>query len=38
VLGFLLKEFFGNAPINALVIGGASLLLAGACMLRVRDD
>jgi maltose/moltooligosaccharide transporter len=38
VLGFLLKELFGNAPINALVIGGTSLLLAGACMLRVRDN
>ncbi|MEO6688697.1 MAG: MFS transporter [Dokdonella sp.] len=37
VLGFMVKEFFGNAPIGALVIGGASLLLAGACMLRVRE-
>ncbi|MEO5625370.1 MAG: MFS transporter [Dokdonella sp.] len=38
VLGFLIKEFFGDAPIGALVIGGASLLLAGACMLRVREN
>ena len=37
VLGFLLKTFFGNASINALLIGGVSLLLAGLCMLRVKE-
>jgi len=37
VLGFLLKTFFGNAPINALLIGGVSLLLAGLCMLRIEE-
>ena len=37
VLGFLLKTFFGNASINALLIGGISLLLAGLCMLRVKE-
>ena len=37
VLGFLLKTFFGNAPINALLIGGASLIVAGLCTLRVRE-
>ncbi|HJR72426.1 MAG TPA: MFS transporter [Luteimonas sp.] len=35
VLGFLLKTFFGNAPIWALMIGGVSLLLAALCVLRV---
>lgn len=37
VLGFLLKTFFGNASINALLIGGVSLLLAGLCMLRIKE-
>ena len=35
VLGFLLKTFFGNAPIYALLIGGVSLLLAALCVMRV---
>jgi len=38
VLGFLLKTFFGNAPINALLIGGASLIIAGLCTLRVKEN
>ncbi|SFN10274.1 MFS transporter [Dokdonella immobilis] len=37
VLGVLLKTFFGNEPIYALVLGGASFLIAGLCMLRVPD-
>ena len=37
VLGFLLKTFFGNAPINALLVGGISLIVAGLCTLRVRE-
>lgn len=37
LLGFLLKTFFGNAPIAALGIGGASLILAGLCTLRVSE-
>jgi maltose/moltooligosaccharide transporter len=37
VLGFLLKTFFGTAPINALLIGGVSLIVAGLCTLRVRE-
>jgi len=37
VLGFLLKTFFGNAPLNALLIGGASLVVAGVCTLRVTE-
>ncbi len=38
LLGFLLKTFFGNQPINALVIGGISLIIAGICVLRVREE
>lgn len=37
LLGFLLKVFFGGAPIYALVIGGISLIVAGLCVLRVRE-
>ena len=37
LLGFLLKTFLGGAPINALAIGGISLIVAGLCVLRVRD-
>ena len=37
VLGFLLKTFFANAPINALLIGGVSLIVAGVCTLRVKE-
>jgi maltose/moltooligosaccharide transporter len=36
VLGFLLKTFFGGAPIYALAVGGVSLMLAGVFTLRVR--
>ena len=35
VLGVLLKTFFGNQPIYALAIGGASFIVAGLCMLRL---
>jgi maltose/moltooligosaccharide transporter len=35
VLGLLLREFFDLQPIYGLVIGGASLLVAGAVTLRV---
>jgi len=35
VLGFLLRTLFGGAPIYALVLGGASFLLAGILVLRV---
>jgi maltose/moltooligosaccharide transporter len=38
VLGFLLKTFFGGAPINALLIGGLSLIVAGLCTLRVKEN
>jgi len=36
VLGLLLKTLLGNAPIHALAVGGVSLFVAGACVLRVR--
>ncbi|MET0755474.1 MAG: MFS transporter [Pseudoxanthomonas sp.] len=38
LLGFLLKTFFGNQPIDALMIGGASLIVAGLCVLRVHKE
>lgn len=37
LLGFLLKTFFNNEPIYALVIGAVSLLLAGLAVLRVAE-
>lgn len=38
ILGFLLKQLFGNQPIWALVIGGASMIIAGLLVLRVRES
>ncbi|MDR0184004.1 MFS transporter [Lysobacter arvi] len=37
LLGFLLKHFFGGEPIQALTIGGISLIVAGLCVLRVQE-
>jgi maltose/moltooligosaccharide transporter len=37
VLGLLLKLFFHGQPIYALALGGASLIVAGVCTLRVRE-
>jgi maltose/moltooligosaccharide transporter len=37
VLGFLVKRFFGEQAIYALLIGGASLVLAAALTLLVED-
>jgi maltose/moltooligosaccharide transporter len=37
LLGFLLKVFFGGQPLQALVIGGISLVVAGLCVLRVAE-
>jgi maltose/moltooligosaccharide transporter len=37
VLGFLLKTLFSGQPIYALAIGGASLFVAGLCVLRVEE-
>jgi maltose/moltooligosaccharide transporter len=36
VLGELLNRCFHGQPVWALAVGGASLLLAGLCTLRVR--
>ena len=37
LLGFLLKSFLGGEPIQALAIGGISLIVAGLCVLRVDE-
>jgi maltose/moltooligosaccharide transporter len=37
VLGVLLRSFFHAQPIYALMLGGASLLIAGLCVLRVEE-
>ncbi len=37
VLGVLLKWFLGDQPLYALVLGGISLVIAGLCVLRVRE-
>lgn len=37
LLGFLLKTLFGGHPVYALAIGGASMIVAGLCVLRVRE-
>jgi maltose/moltooligosaccharide transporter len=38
VLGFFVGRFFGGQAIYALLIGGASLVLAAALTLRVQDE
>jgi len=38
VLGFMLRHFFHSDAVAAMLIGGASFLLAAALMLRVKDD
>jgi maltose/moltooligosaccharide transporter len=38
LLGFIVGRFFGGEAISALLIGGVSLLVAAALMLRVRDE
>ncbi|PHZ85414.1 MFS transporter [Paremcibacter congregatus] len=37
VLGLLVKQLFGGAPIYALVLGGACMIVAGIATLRVED-
>jgi|SRR5690554_1566273 len=37
ILGFLLKSFFGNDAIYAMIIGGVSLFVAGLLTLLVKD-
>ena len=36
-LGFLLRTFMGGEPVYALVVGGASLFIAGLAVLRVAN-
>lgn len=38
ILGFLLKSFFGNDSIYALIIGGVSMFIAAALCLIVQDN
>ena len=37
ILGFLVSKFFDNQPIYALLVGGASMILAGLLSLTVND-
>jgi maltose/moltooligosaccharide transporter len=38
ILGFLVSKFFDNEPIYALLIGGASMILAGLIALTINDE
>ena len=38
ILGFILKNFFGNEAIMALIVGGFSMILAGLLSLIVDDN
>jgi len=38
ILGFILRTFFDNTSIFALVIGGVSMILAGLLCLKVEDN
>jgi maltose/moltooligosaccharide transporter len=37
ILGFIVKQFFQNEPIYALLIGGVSMIFAGVLTLRVHN-
>jgi maltose/moltooligosaccharide transporter len=37
LLGFMLRTLFDGQPIYALAIGGISMVVAGLCVLRVRE-
>ena len=37
ILGFLISQFFNSEPIYALLIGGASMILAGIIALTIND-
>ena len=37
ILGFIIKQFFNNEPVYALIIGGFAMILAGLLTLRVKD-
>ncbi|OAB25182.1 maltose/moltooligosaccharide transporter [Flavobacterium fryxellicola] len=38
ILGFLVSKFFNSEPIYALLIGGASMILAGIIALTINDN
>jgi maltose/moltooligosaccharide transporter len=38
VLGLLVRTVFNGHAVNALLLGGASMILAAVLMLRVKDD
>ena len=38
ILGFLVSRFFNSEPIYALLIGGASMILAGIISLTINDE
>lgn len=38
ILGYVVKNYFGNEAIYALVLGGISMVLAGILVLFVKDD
>lgn len=38
ILGFILKTFFGNVAIYALIVGGVAMILAGLLCLIVEDN
>ena len=38
LLGFLVKSFFNGSSVHALILGGASMILAGILCLRVQDN
>ncbi len=38
ILGFLLKSFFGNISVYALIIGGVSMIIAGLLCVFVQDN
>ncbi len=37
ILGFIVKQFFNDEPIYALIIGGLSMIIAGLLTLRVNE-
>lgn len=38
ILGFIVKEFFGNQPVYALMVGGFAMILSGLLTLRVKTN
>jgi len=38
LLGFIVGRFFGGQAIDALLVGGISLLLAAVLTIKVKDD